>query len=309
MPHLKFLTLDVFTSTPFAGNPLAVIRNADALSTDTMLAITREFGYSESVFLCEPSTPDTRHQLRIFTPGGEIPFAGHPIVGTAIALAFMDEANDRPTPQSYQLGCGAGPVNVHFDQRADSESSASSTQMVQFQAPKPFRRGVALDPASATAVVGLDVGDIDAQLPKPQTATVGLPFATLAVRDLATLGRCQCSRASFERHLPQHLKDGIFVYTRDPQATHHYRTRMFAPGDGIEEDPATGSASAALTGLLTDEGGPEQPDGSLIVFHQGVEMGRPSRIVTSATRSTNGVRVHVAGQAVVVTEGEFRLPR
>ena len=300
MRSAAYETVDVFTTTRFGGNPLAVIAEAKGLSSDEMQAIAREFNYSETTFVLTPKDPANTAQVRIFTPATEIPFAGHPNVGTAYVLGKHAVARGE-RPEGFRFEEGAGLVEIRL---TDGGEGAELT------APQPFRRGVEVDPADIAACLTLDPADVVAANHPPVEAGVGLPFIFAELASLEVLGRAKANPAAFEaaheRYQPQGLRFSVFMYVRRDGAN-HVQARMFAPLTGVPEDPATGSASGGLGGLLASLD--PRPDAELAVaIDQGVEMGRPSRIhVTAIRRGGQVAEVRVAGRCVPVMQGTIAL--
>ena len=277
-----YLVYDVFTDTPFGGNPLAVIPDAAGLDDGLLQKIAREFNFSETVFVHPPDDPGHTARLRIFTPTQEIPFAGHPTIGAAIALHALGR------PGRMVLELGVGPI-------ACTVSGATA----RFVTTRPLERLHAPDRGSIAACLGIGEGDIRTETHGPVMASLGLPFVFAELRDLAALARCTPDTAAFRRaeaRYPAPLDFAVAVYVREGDTV---RMRMFAPLDNIPEDPATGSAAAALGALLADlRGRPLSLD-----IAQGVEMGRPSRIGVEA--GPEGVAV--SGSACKVMEGRLVL--
>ena len=286
MTTLRYVTCDVFTDRRFGGNPLAVVLDADALTTGQMQAIAREFNYSESTFVCASET-GAGPRVRIFTPRSELPFAGHPTIGTALMLREIGRIDGPRTVLEEK----AGPVEVTF------EESGGDAVRAEFRAPQAVSIGGKLSRADAARALGLE---IDAIVQDPVHAGVGLSFPFVELRDTGAL-----AAASMQPLPAGHpLRDEVYVFTRvTGDGDLDLRGRLFAPGHGIEEDPATGSAAAALAGLMASERSAD--DGE---WHwklgQGFEMGRPSRIGLRATKTAGRVSaVHVKGGAVRVMEG------
>ncbi|MBY0564027.1 MAG: PhzF family phenazine biosynthesis protein [Hyphomonadaceae bacterium] len=292
---LPFTTYDVFTDTRFAGNPLAVVFDADALSDAQMQTIAREFNLSETVFVRAPANPLHEASVRIFTPGAELPFAGHPTIGAAIAIAEQRHGRGDVKDVLLVLEEKIGPVRCGV-KLGDGPSFA------EFTVPK-LSGPAGADPSSAAAAraLGLSERDIGFQAHKPSLFSAGVPFAMIPVADLDALSRAQPRDASS-------LGAGVFVYARaEPNAPHAFRARMFAPELGIVEDPATGGAAAAFAGVLARF--EDLPDGwHTLPILQGAEMGRPSLIgleVNIESGALAGARI--AGKAVKVTEGRLSL--
>ncbi len=301
MAEISYETVDVFAEAPFGGNPLAVIPNARGLSPDAMQSIAREFNYSESTFVVPPADPRNTARVRIFTPTNEIPFAGHPNVGTAFVLARLGSVFGRDTSDVMRFEENAGLVEVHVLRRGGAVAGA------RFRAPRPFEIGDKISTAVIAACTSLTAGDIVTTRHQPVFASVGLPFAFAELASLEALEKASPNTAAFRdtdaRHPSAIDRLSLFVYVR--QAPHRVRARMFAPLSNIPEDPATGSASAALGGLFSSlEGDAATLE---LTIDQGVEMGRPSVIQVDVT-TQNGVRaIHVTGQCAPMMRGTISL--
>ena len=302
----RYYTADVFTDRAFGGNPLAVIPDATGLSSEQMQRIAREFNYSETTFVLPPDDPTHTRKVRIFTPGEEVPFAGHPTVGTAHVLASIGEVTLTGDQTEIILEEGVGPVPVKITARAGEPVFAQLTAAMapEFgpEPPPPVE--------TIAAAVSLEPGDImiDPDGDRPRTASCGLPFLFVPVRDRAALGRASVNRAAWRALDEFPWASLAFVFSRDPErAGADIRARMFAPPD-IEEDPATGSACAALAGYLGAIDARE--DASLAwVVEQGVEMGRPSVLYVEADRCGGVVTSsRVGGGTVMVMEGTIHVP-
>lgn len=276
----EYLVYDVFTETPFAGNPLAVIPDATGIAAPLLQKIAREFNFSETVFVYPPADPAHTARLRIFTPTQEVPFAGHPTIGTAIALRDLG----RPAEMVLELGVGPIPCTV-------------TAGRARFVTRRPLERLHDVEVGAVAAALGLADADIVTARHAPVMASVGLPFVFAELSGPDALARAapviDAFRAGQARY-PSAFDFAAAPYLRDGNTI---RMRMFAPLDNIPEDPATGSAAAALGALLADLGGaPVTLD-----IAQGVEMGRPSRIRIAADR--DGVAVE--GTARRVMEGRL----
>jgi trans-2,3-dihydro-3-hydroxyanthranilate isomerase len=278
----RYLVYDVFTEAPFSGNPLAVIPDASGLDEALLQRIAREFDYSETTFVYPPDDPSRTARVRIFTPGQEVPFAGHPTIGTAVALHALGR------PGEMVLELGVGPIRCSVSGNA-----------ARFTTTRPLERLHDPDTATVASCLGLAEEDIRQDRHAPAMASVGLPFVFVELRDAAALARAAPAAEAFRRAgtlYPSPFDFAVAAYVRDGGSV---RMRMFAPLDGIPEDPATGSAAAALGALLADL---EQAPITLDIA-QGVEMGRPSRIGVAA--GPGGVTV--SGSAVKVMEGRLIL--
>jgi trans-2,3-dihydro-3-hydroxyanthranilate isomerase len=297
----RYITVDVFTDRAFGGNPLAVVLDAGGLSTAQMQAIASEFNYSETTFVLPPRDGAHDAQVRIFTVNREIPFAGHPNVGTAFVLAT--EAAKPPARLKFEEGAGLVPVEILLAQ--------GRVIGAELTAPQPLSRLTQLGAEQAAACISLPVSDIRIDRHPPQIASVGLPFLMVELNSRDALRRARPDAAAFARTFPCDDGDAVYLYTRDvPPAEQpsDLQARMFHPGSsGLSEDPATGSATVAAAALLADLA--SERDGELrLRIGQGVDMGRPSLLLTRV-RKANGVVVsaHVGGGCVPVMEGTFRL--
>lgn len=301
MRSVAYETVDVFTTTRFGGNPLAVIPDGQGLSTEEMLAIAREFNYSETTFVLPPKDPANTAQVRIFTPVMEIPFAGHPNVGTAFVLAQHAAARGE-RPERFRFEEGAGLVEIAL---------SDGGQAAELTAPQPFARGQEIDPADIAACLSLDAAEVVTRHHPPMEGSVGLPFIFAELASLEMLGRTKTNVAAFEaaheRYGIESLRFSIYAYVRLGEGPERLQGRMFAPLTGVAEDPATGSASGALGGLLASLD-PRAAAEIKVSIAQGVEMGRPSRIeVTAVRRGGQVVEVRVAGRSVPVMAGTISL--
>jgi trans-2,3-dihydro-3-hydroxyanthranilate isomerase len=277
MTEHRYVTLDVFCEVRFAGNPLAVVWDADGLDEMAMLAVAREFGFSETVFLQQPTQASCDVRTRIFTPGGELPFAGHPTIGTAVAL-----------------GRDQGETTLVFDQLAGPVPVVVDGTSASFLVERDVSVGPA-DEVSREVIAGaldLPVADLAGG---GRIVSAGTPFLVVEVASLDALARA--------RVVDTPSPDGLYVVCRTGDRS--WRVRMFAPHLGVEEDPATGAAATAFGGLLATM----EPDGEVSwTIEQGVEMGRPSRIGVTADVAGGRARwLRVSGGAVVVCEGTLHL--
>lgn len=286
----RYYVLDVFTDRAFSGNPLAVVVDGDELDQGAMQAVAREFNLSETVFVLPPEEPRHRARLRIFTPAAELSFAGHPTVGAAVLLALLD---GRGTAEAFGLEEGVGVVPCVAEVRGDRVGYA------RFRVPRtPVVVGEALSPEDAAAALGLRTEDVGFARHRPSRRAVGPVFDLVPVADLEALARARPSARFGD--LVQGDHPAVFVYAPSKEGL---RARMFAPGLGVAEDPATGSAAACLAGALADHEG--LGDGAHdFLIEQGVEMGRPSRIALQVHIAGGQlVSAEIGGDAVVVAEG------
>jgi trans-2,3-dihydro-3-hydroxyanthranilate isomerase len=291
MMKLPFHTLDVFTRLRFGGNPLAVVLEADELTGEEMQMIAREFNYSETTFVLRPK--DARHtaHVRIFTPMVEVPFAGHPNVGTAYALATAD---GNETVEEFIFEEAAGLV------RAKILRVAGEVDQIQLTAPQALSVGKSFAPASVAACLSLDEADIAVDVHQPCIATVGLPFIVVEIATREALQRAKADMAAFSTILPADGADAIYLYCREVaerDGAVDFSARMFAPFDGLPEDPATGSATAVACALLA---GLENSTPRQFQVAQGIDMGRPSLL--SVEVDDDGT-VRIGGACVPVMSG------
>jgi trans-2,3-dihydro-3-hydroxyanthranilate isomerase len=293
---LKFHTLDVFTNHKFAGNPLAVVLDADDLTTEQMQAICKEFNLSETTFVMKPENPANTAKMRIFFPGGEMPFAGHPTLGTAVLLGELYNLSEI----RFELKAGLTPVKL-----SQNGSGIFTAPVV------PFHVDVKLPSIEDTArAIGLEPDDIGFEGHKVAMLQGGPSFFYVPVKTRAALEKSKVCQPYWENLLAPlgGSTDAAYIYTRGGDAPKtKFRARMYAPSGGIIEDPATGSATALLAAQLLSADNLE--DGTHIWhLEQGYEMGRPSDLRLEAdVNSGKLVMVRVGGQAVRVMSGEIDL--
>ena len=297
----RYITVDVFTDRAFGGNPLAVVLDAEGLSTAQMQAIATEFNYAETTFVLPPRDPAHAAQVRIFTPRAEIPFAGHPNVGTAFVLA--SRATDPPQQLVFAEAAGLVPVQILMERGRPVGA--------ELTAPQGLSKLTRFTPEQAAACVSLTSAEIRVDRYPPEILSVGLPFLVAELVSRDALRRAMPDASAFSRLLPCDGADAIYLYTRDVPSSEmpcHLQARMFFPGSsGLVEDPATGSATAAVAALLADLS--DQSGGELgLRFGQGFDMGRPSLLMTRVIKRGGSVAsVHVGGSCVQMMEGSFRL--
>ena len=302
--HYRYAIFDVFTEQAFGGNQLAVLPDARGLDTTTMQTIAREFNFSETTFVLPPHDPAHTRQVRIFTPVSEMPFAGHPNIGTAFALVdggYVMSASDELT-LLFEEQAGLVPVTVTLDQ--------GRARRAELTAPQALQLGREVNPTQVAAALSLDESDIVDQHHKPRLASAGVAFLCIELRTRAALNRSQV----LLDHAVQLLKDdnsiGFLLYTFDTgMAETDIQARMYAPLHGVPEDPATGSAAVALAGLLADANA--QASGIFTWrIAQGIEMGRPSLLEARAEKQNGAVtHLYVAGTSVLISEGWIRVPQ
>lgn len=269
----RYITVDVFTDRAFGGNPLAVVLDAGGLSTAQMQAIASEFNYSETTFVLPPRDGAHDARVRIFTVNKEIPFAGHPNVGTAYVLAAR--AAKPPARLLFEEGAGLVPVEVL--------SERGSVVGAELTAPQPLEKLTQFSAEQAAACISLSTAEIRTDLHPPLIASVGLPFLMVELASRDALRRARPDASAFARTFPCDGSDAVYLYTRDippTEKTSDLQARMFHPGSsGLSEDPATGSATVAAAALLADLSG--ERDGELkLRIGQGVDMGRASLLLT-----------------------------
>lgn len=300
MPGMRFLTADVFTDRMFGGNQLAVFPRADGLDTPLMQSIARELNISETVFVFPPDDPAHTRKLRIFTPGSELPFAGHPTIGAAFVLATAGEVSLGADGGSivFEEGVGPVPVTVRCDGGVPSYCELTTARLPEVGPTPPALEEIA-------ASLSLRPEDLRNDHFAPRGVSCGVPYLFVPLRDEAALARARINLPAWERSLSGWWASAVFPFAEAASDGVDFRARMFAPGIGIPEDPATGSAAAALAGYLAGEAGPEH--GTLRwVVAQGVEMGRPSRLHVACDRSGGRISaVRVGGTSVLVAEGRL----
>jgi trans-2,3-dihydro-3-hydroxyanthranilate isomerase len=292
---LPFATLDVFTATRFAGNPLAVVFDADNLETARMQAIAREFGHPETVFVLRPAASGSTAKARIFTPGKELPFAGHPTVGTALVLALKDGGS------SIVIEEKIGLLKCSVDRQGDDRGRASFILPAM-----PVPAGPPASTAAIATALGVANDDIGFSTHRPSKWSVGNTFTVVPMRDLDAVRRCAIDDTRWDAAFERGGHSSAFVFCRETEdAANSFHARMFAPRLAVREDAATGSAVAAFAGFCATE--LSLDDGEhRFVFEQGFEMGRPSLIELSLTmRGSALTTATVGGAAIVVTEGKI----
>jgi trans-2,3-dihydro-3-hydroxyanthranilate isomerase len=297
---LRFYTLDVFTDRRFGGNPLAVFTEGDDLPVEVMQQIAREMNLSESVFIQRARDRQALCRARIFTPTRELPFAGHPTVGTGFLLAAVGRVplSDGRVSILLEEEVGLVPVSI--------ESRGGKPGFVQFSvAALPTYRDPPAGRAELAAMLRLQPEDL---VDDAQAVSCGLQFLFVPVRDRAALGRAGIDAQRWETILGSYSTQQVFIFCRDPELEgSSIRARMYAPIFGIAEDPATGSACAALGGYLGARA-PES-DGTLRwVVEQGFEMGRPSLLHVEIDKAAGRITaVRVGGRSVLVSEGTLQI--
>jgi len=292
-----YYTCDVFTRQRFGGNPLAVVPDARGLSDRAMQALAREFNYSETTFVLPAEQGNTR-RVRIFTPRVEVPFAGHPNIGTAFTLAALGEIEWVDDTATVTFEENAGLVPVHLE-RADDGGV-----FCELIAPEPLSLGESLPVELLARCIGLSADDIVTANHPPRSASVGLPFVMAELASRAALARAEPNVAALGELRTYGVTPDVHLYTREA-AEFDLHTRMFAPHDGVPEDPATGSANSALIGLLAS-----LESVGVGVWHwriaQGTDMGRPSELFGRVDKAAGAAtQVRIGGYSVRVFAGTF----
>jgi trans-2,3-dihydro-3-hydroxyanthranilate isomerase len=299
---LNFVTIDVFTGTQFAGNPLGVVLNAQGLSGGQMQAIAAEFNLAETTFVLPPKDPANTAEVRIFTPRCEMPFAGHPNVGTAFALGRAGG--------SY--GRAIGSDGVIFEEKAGLVPISFLTEGTKvigarLASPQQLTVGAEVPVELIASACSLSTEDIETQNHRPCIASCGAPFILAELKGRTALAAAAARAEIFMREISKLPVTSLFIYTQVEESGLDIRARMFAPHHGIPEDPATGSANVALIGLLAKlRAEPELRLSKAIA--QGVEMGRPSLLQAEAEKY-NGIvsATYIGGRCVPVMSGAIEL--
>ena len=291
---LNYLILDVFTQERLKGNQLAVVCKSEGLLDGEMQAIAREFNLSETVFILKPQAERNTAAVRIFTPYAELPFAGHPTIGAAVVLGLQNKVS------AVRLEEKIGLITALFE-RTDKRSGEA-----RFALPRlPSRVGPLNDRLGIAQALGIEVEDIGCDMYEPGVYTAGVPYHIVPVRDASVLRKIRINRGIWDSVF-SHDRHSAYIFTQTPdEPDNDFAARMF--GMGIGEDPGTGSAAAALIGLLAEHA--QLATGQVdYVLRQGHEMGRPCRI-TIQLRKDNDILIHggIGGQAVVVAEGVLDL--
>jgi trans-2,3-dihydro-3-hydroxyanthranilate isomerase len=302
----RFIQVDVFTSKPFGGNPLAVFPDAEGLTTEEMQCLAREMNLSETTFVLPPQAPGADFKVRIFTTATELPFAGHPVVGTHWVLAHLGRVPLREpvTQVRFELGVGVLPADLHV--------AHGQVQRVVMTQARPTFHAILEDVADLATGLGLPREAITSTGLPVQVVSTGLPQMMVPVRSLAEVRRLDAARldmVALNRACQAVGSMHVLVFTfetEQPDSTVH--VRMFAPADGVPEDPATGSANGALGAYLVHHRAVPMPGRTVrIVSEQGIELSRPSKLYIEAdVESGEPVTVRVGGQVVPVAEGIVR---
>ncbi len=298
----RFFLCDVFTDALFGGNPLAVLPEARGLSDRQMQQIAREFNFSESAFVLPAESGHTR-RVRIFTPTTEVPFAGHPNVGTAFVLASAGELgkldDSSPLIVTFEEKAGLVPITI--------VTRGAGGVWCELAAPERLSLGKTVDVGALAAAVSLSPDDVVTRTHEPQVASVGLPFLVAELADRSALERARSHMPAVEALRAQGIVPDVHLYVRSGD-DFDVRARMFAPLDGVPEDPATGSANCALAAVLTHHD-PREAGSFRWRIAQGVEMGRPSVLEARAEKAAGAVTgAWIGGASVLVAEGWLEIP-
>jgi trans-2,3-dihydro-3-hydroxyanthranilate isomerase len=295
MPY-KFYTLDVFTNQPFSGNQLAVFPHAEGLTTENMMKIAIEFNFSETVFVFPSVTLNAHRKLRIFTPSAEIPFAGHPTIGTAFLLTKIGSIPLEKTEMEiiFEEGIGKVPVKVKSVNNQPLYAELKVLSLPEFKQNIPSTSDLA-------KILSLSEEDLIVKDYQAQAVSCGLPFLFIPLLHLPALQKAKINLPLWENFLSNSWSPHIYIFCSTK--TNHWRARMFAPALGIKEDPATGSAAAAFAAYLANRETKLNGNWQWTI-EQGIEMGRPSLLQAYADREDGIIKeIRVGGASVLVSQG------
>jgi trans-2,3-dihydro-3-hydroxyanthranilate isomerase len=300
---VRFITADVFTDRAFGGNQLAVFPDARSIDPSLMQSITREFNFSETTFVLPPDNPKHAARVRIFTPGGELPFAGHPTVGTAHVLAATGaiQLTGETTKIILEEGVGPVPVTIHAKGGRPVFVQLTAAKRPQIGSPAPAREDLA-------RMLSLELGSLRSEAFSPEAVSCGIPFLIVPLANRAAVAAARMNAELAKKLLVGHPSE-VFVFSEDAERSgSDIHARMFAPMIGVPEDPATGSAVVALAGYLAARD--SRREGTLRWrVEQGFQMGRPSILEAEADKiGGQVVATRVGGSTVLVTEGQMTLP-
>lgn len=301
--NARYYTADVFTDRRFGGNQLAVFPDAREIASDLMPQIAREFNYSETTFVLPPTDPSHTARVRIFTPGGELQFAGHPTIGTAHVLATIGAIaiTGPETPIVLEEGVGPVPVTIRATGGRPEFATLSVAKLPEVGPPPPKREALA-------AMLSLDASDVLDGDMSPEAVSCGTQFLFVPLRDRGAVARSRVRTDLWEATLRDYTTGNVMIFAMDAERPgSDIRARMYAPGIGVVEDPATGSAAVALGGYLAARDA--RFDGTLRwVIEQGFEMGRPSILEVEADKQGGKITAaRVGGKTVMVCEGSMTL--
>ena len=299
--QLNFITVDVFTDQQFGGNPLAVVLNGHGLTTEQMQSIAAEFNLAETTFVLPPKNPRHTAEVRIFTPRAELPFAGHPNIGTAFVLATLGNSYGNIISDPLVFEEKAGLVKLDLIRNGTSIIGA------RLAAPQPLKRSedIALDVVATACSIG--VSDIETANHPPCIVSSGVPFVLVELKTRSSLTAARPQSEIFSKHVSADQATGILLYVHDKGDEVDIQARMFAPLYGIPEDPATGSANVALVGLLASLRGERDLKLQLRIA-QGVDMGRPSLLEAAAEKRNGQITgMWIGGRCVAMMRGSLEL--
>lgn len=290
----SFYTLDVFTEQIFGGNPLAVFPEAQGLNTQQMQAIAKELNLSETVFVLPPEQADCDFKLRIFTPLAELPFAGHPTVGTAYLLAHLKLIETEAEFTNFQEGVGKVSVVLQRQKGQIQTTALQAAQLPEFDVTPNI---------NVAELLGLNTEDIHADF-AAEVISCGVPFFYICLQSAEAVDRSTLN-IDLWKSIATSTAAHVYVLAIAPN-DHHIYARMFAPALGISEDPATGSAATSLAGYL-DKYFPSDTAQEIWQIQQGKKMGRPSELFLTLDRTQGAMTIQVGGSSVLVSHGEMRV--
>lgn len=298
MTKCQFQIVDVFAQEAYTGNPLAVVYPAGHLSDRQMQQIAKEMNYSETTFILSSEPRNGGYNVRIFTPGQELPFAGHPTLGTAYILHQMIQSSGTTPLDQVRLNLKVGqiPVSLHYDSQGVLE------WLWMQQNPPSFHQTVL--PETIAPILNLSVDDFEGRFPIQEVST-GVPFWIIPIKTLAALKQIRIDREKYFQFIESTLAKSLLVFSPEPyQDDQQLSVRMFADYLGIPEDPATGSANGCLAGYLAEHEYFGQPKIEIKVG-QGYEIGRPSLLLLKSQKTSEGIEVLVGGKVIPIAQGEL----
>jgi trans-2,3-dihydro-3-hydroxyanthranilate isomerase len=293
MPKYSFSIVDVFAESKYAGNPLAVFKNAQDLSSEDMQKITREINFSETTFILSDQPRAGGYDVRIFTPGCEVPFAGHPTLGTA---AVIRDEIIRSQVERVNLNLKVGQIPVTFGRRGEPDVLSMRQNPPEF--------GPTINAGEIAPILGLEPSDFDTRVPVQEVST-GMWFIIVPLASLEAIRKARVNRDRYFSFIADRQAKGILTFCPKTYSwQNHLNVRVFVPFYGVEEDPATGSGNGCLAGYLVRNryfGGGEID----ICVEQGCEIGRPARIYLQGKEENGTITVHVGGKVIPIARGEF----
>jgi trans-2,3-dihydro-3-hydroxyanthranilate isomerase len=299
--QLNFVTVDVFTDQQFGGNPLAVVLNSHGLTTEQMQSIAAEFNIAETTFVLPPKSPHHTAEVQIFTPRAELPFAGHPNIGTAFVLATLGNPYGSIISDPLVFEEKAGLVKLDLIRNGTSIIGA------RLAAPQPLVRSEDIAPDVVATACSIGVSDIETANHPPCIGSSGVPFVFAELKSRSSLTAARPKSEIISKHLGADRATGILLYTHNKGDDVDIQARMFAPLYGIPEDPATGSANVTLAGLLVSLRGERDLTLQLRIA-QGVDMGRPSLLEATAEKRNGQIAgMWIGGKCVAMMRGSLKL--